>query len=150
MRLAAEIVSVSVASNSGARPPRRLGLGDLSARRARAVGVGLTCFVPGIGSGDAAEAVRHGDVHRDDRDAAGDIGLLRERAGDGQREICGRGDDGRWPRLARACRSRGLTGEAGGRVEPHVAGRRDRPAVGRRAAAADRCGSYRRSRRERR
>ena len=49
MRLAAEIVRLSVASNKGARPRAALALA-ISARRARAVGVGLTCFVPGMGA----------------------------------------------------------------------------------------------------
>ena len=47
-RLAADIVSASVASKSGARAPGPLALA-ISASRAFAVGVGLRCLVPGMG-----------------------------------------------------------------------------------------------------
>ena len=86
------------------------------------------------GSRDAAEALRHGDVHRNDRDAAVDIGLLGELAADGQRKIGGRRHDAVGHDLRVPAGHANRAGEAGGRVEPHVAGRRDRPAVGRRAA----------------
>ena len=81
MRLAAEIVRLSVASNKGARPRGRLGLGDLG-EASRSGRRGIDMLRARNGSGDAAEALRHGDVHRDDRDAAVDIRLLGELAAD--------------------------------------------------------------------
>ena len=49
VRLAAEIVRLSAASNRGARARVALALA-IWARRAWAVGEGLTCFVPGMGA----------------------------------------------------------------------------------------------------
>src|SRR5208337_5623740 len=49
IRLGADIARASVALNSGARALADLALA-FSASSARAVAVGLTCFVPGIGA----------------------------------------------------------------------------------------------------
>ena len=49
--------------------------------------------MPGIGAETLLKRLGHGDVHRDDRDAAVDIGLLGERAGDVERHVGGRCDD---------------------------------------------------------
>ena len=86
------------------------------------------------GSRDAAEALRHGDVHRIDRDAAVDIGLLREFAADGEREVGGRRHDAVGDDLRVLAGHANRAGEAGRGIEAHLAGRRDRSAVRRRAA----------------
>ena len=79
MRLVAEIVSASVASNRGARAPDPLALA--SEREPRPRGRGRVQMLrAGNGGRDAVEAIGHGDIHADNRDAPVDSGLLSERS----------------------------------------------------------------------
>ena len=86
------------------------------------------------GSRDAIEAVRHGDIHRVDRNAAVQIGLLGKGAADGERKIGGRRHDIVRHDLGVLAGHANRAGETGGRIEPHLAAGRDRTAVGGRAA----------------
>ena len=117
----------------GARPWRA------AASSARAVGVGLRCFVPGIGAETPPKLLGHGDVHRVDR-----------RSGRKSSAICAslpamssaRSAVAATMALATSCArlptTRIVPGEARGRVEPHLAARADRAAVrGRPAQTVD-------------
>ena len=122
----------SVASNGGACAPDPLALAA-SASRARAVAVGLRCFVPGMGSRDAGEAIGHGNIHADNRDVSVDFGPLGKRTRDVERHVGGRGENGVGDELRVLAGQADGAGKAGGGVEPHFAGGADRAGVRRRS-----------------
>ena len=87
--------------------------------------------VPRAGNGgrDAVEALGHGDVHRDDRDAAADVGRLGEPAGDIEPHIRGRCDDVVGDKLSVPASHLERARKAPDRIEPHFAADLDRAGV---------------------
>ena len=86
-------------------------------------------FRAGEWSRDAGEPIRHGNIHADNRDVPVDFGLLGERAGDVERHVGGRGENGVGDELRVLAGHANGAGKARGRIKAHVAGRADRTCI---------------------